>query len=560
LQDTSFNGVEHDDLEDLFENAPCGYLSLGTDARIRRCNNTFGRWLGFDPASLVGKRFPDLLTIAGKIYFETHFAPLLKMQGFFDEVALDIATEAEPLPVLVNAVQRDAAGGAPSFIRVTVFKATDRRRYERELLEARRRADEANAELARLNQDLEQRVTDEVTSRMQAEEALRQAQKMEAIGQLTGGIAHDFNNMLASVIGGLNLTQRRLSRGDLDVDKFIEGALESAYRAARLTQRLLQFSRQSPLEPVALDVNKLTSGMSDLLARTLGETIHVETVLSAGLWNAKADPGQLENVVLNLAVNARDAMPDGGNLTIETSNTFVDEAYASDNEMVEGQYVLIAVTDTGHGMPADVLAKVFDPFFTTKPVGKGTGLGMSQVYGFAKQSGGHVKIYSEVDHGTTVKLYLPRQVGTATSVARPKAELAPSGGSETVLVVEDEDRVRNFAAEALRELGYNVLEAGDGPAALAVLQSERDTALLFTDVVMPGMTGRELADHAVSSRPELKVLYSTGYTRNAIVHNGVVDAGTNFLQKPYSLNDLARKVRAVLDGNSLKKVEEKLLF
>jgi CheY-like chemotaxis protein len=288
--------------------------------------------------------------------------------------------------------------------------------------------------------------------------------------------------------------------------------------------------------------------MSDLLARTLGEAVHVETVLSAGLWNAKADPGQLENVILNLAVNARDAMPDGGNLTIETSNAFVDEAYAVDNEMVEGQYVLIAVTDTGHGMPADVLAKVFDPFFTTKPVGKGTGLGMSQVYGFAKQSGGHVKIYSEVGHGTTVKLYLPRQVGISASVERPKAELAPNGGSETVLVVEDEDRVRHFAAEALRELGYNVFEAGDGPAALAVLQSERNTALLFTDMVMPGMTGRELADQAVSSRPSLKVLYSTGYTRNAIVHNGVVDAGTNFLQKPYSLNDLARKVRAVLDA------------
>lgn len=541
-------GVESDDLEDLFENAPCGYLSLGPDARIHRCNHTFGRWIGVDAVGLIGKRFPDLLTIAGKIYFETHFAPLLKMQGFFDEVALDIATEAEPLPVLVNAVQRDAAGDAPAFIRVTVFKATDRRRYERELLDARQRADEASAELARLNQALEQRVTDEVTSRMQAEEALRQAQKMEAIGQLTGGIAHDFNNMLAGVIGALNLTQRRLSRGDLDVDKFIEGALDSAYRAAQLTQRLLQFSRQSPLEPVALDVNKLTSGMSELLARTLGETIHVETVLSAGLWNAKADPGQLENVILNLAVNARDAMPEGGNLTIETSNAFVDEVYAADNQLVEGQYVLIAVTDSGHGMPAEVMAKVFDPFFTTKPVGKGTGLGMSQVYGFAKQSGGHVKIYSEVGHGTTVKLYLPRQVGAATSISRPKAELAPTGGIETILVVEDEERVRNFAAEALREVGYTVLEAVDGQHALAMLQANLDTALLFTDVVMPGMTGRELADQALDRRPDLKVLYSTGYTRNAIVHNGVVDAGTNFLQKPYSLNDLARKVRAVLDG------------
>lgn len=541
--------VEDDDLEDLFENAPCGYLSLGADARIRRCNQTFGQWLGVDPRSLVGRRFPDLLTIAGKIYFETHFAPLLKMQGFFDEVALDIATTAEPLPVLVNAIQRGPVGDARAFIRVTVFKATDRRRYERQLLEARRQADEASAELARLNHALEQRVTDEVTSRMQAEEALRQAQKMEAIGQLTGGIAHDFNNMLAGVIGALNLIQRRLSRGDMDVDKFIEGALDSAYRAAALTQRLLQFSRRSPLEPVALDVNKLTSGMSELLARTLGETIHVETVLAAGLWNARADPGQLENVILNLAVNARDAMPEGGKLTIETSNAYVDGTYARDSQMAEGQYVLIAVTDTGHGMTADVLAKVFDPFFTTKPVGKGTGLGMSQVYGFAKQSGGHVKIYSEVGHGTTVKLYLPRQIGDATAVARPKAEVAPAGGGETILVVEDDERVRHFTVEALRELGYRVLEAADGRLAMDVLAGNPDVVLLFTDVVMPGMTGRELADKAVLKRPDLKLLFSTGYTRNAIVHNGVVDAGTNFLQKPYSLNDLARKVRSVLDAS-----------
>ncbi|HWV01995.1 MAG TPA: ATP-binding protein [Devosia sp.] len=541
-------GAEDDDLEDLFENAPCGYLSLGADARIQRCNRTFGRWLDIDPQSLIGKRFPDLLTIAGKIYFETHFAPLLQMQGFFDEVALDIATRAEPIPVLVNAVQRGPVGDARAFIRVTVFKATDRRRYERQLLEARRQADSAGAELARLIQELEQRVTDEVTSRMQAEEALRQAQKMEAIGQLTGGIAHDFNNMLAGVIGALNLIQRRLRRGDLDVDKFIEGALDSAYRAAGLTQRLLQFSRQSPLEPVTLDVNKLTSGMSDLLSRTLGETIHVETVLAAGLWNAKADPSQLENVILNLAVNARDAMPDGGNLTIETSNAYVDDRYARDNQMTEGQYVLIAVTDTGQGMTADVLAKVFDPFFTTKPLGKGTGLGMSQVYGFAKQSGGHVKIYSEVGHGTTVKLYLPRQIGAATIVERPKAELAPRGGTETILVVEDDERVRNFAVEALHELGYTVLEAMDGRSALELMQANSEIALLFTDVVMPGMTGRELANKAVQLHRSLKLLFSTGYTRNAIVHNGVVDAGTNFLQKPYSLNDLARKIRRILDA------------
>lgn len=540
--------VDDDDLLDLFENAPCGYVSLGTDGRIHRCNRTFARWLDVDSTSLLGKRFPDLLTIAGRIFFETHFAPLLKIQGFFDEVALDLAMTGNSIPVLVNAIQREAKETSPAFIRMTIFKAIDRRRYERELLEARKIADQAREDFAELNRVLEQRVVDEVTSRMQAEEALRQAQKMEAIGQLTGGIAHDFNNMLAGVIGSLNLVQRRISRGDFDVDKFIEGGLDSAYRAASLTQRLLQFSRQSPLEPVSLDVNRLVSGLTDLLTRTLGERIRVETVLSAGLWNAKADPVQLENVILNLAVNARDAMPDGGNLTIETSNAFVDETYAAENQLQTGQFVLIAAGDTGHGIPPDILAKVFDPFFTTKPVGKGTGLGLSQVFGFAKQSGGHVKIYSEVSHGTTVKLYLPRQVGTATSVTRPIAEAAPSGGRETILVVEDDENVRNFATEALRELGYDVLPAPHGPAALAILQQHPNTALLFTDVVMPGMTGRQLADEAIRRRPNLKVLYTTGYTRNAIIHNGMVDPGTNYLQKPYSLTELARKIRGVLDA------------
>lgn len=548
MPDSSSTSIEQDDLEDLFENAPCGYLSLGTDARIRRCNRTFARWLGVEPADVLEKRFPDLLTIAGKIYFETHFAPLLQMQGFFEEVALDIAAASGTIPVLINAVQREAQENSAAFIRVTVFKAIDRRRYERELLEARQNADRAREELVALNEALEQRVTNEVTSRLQAEEALRQAQKMEAVGQLTGGIAHDFNNMLAGVIGALNLIQRRLARGDVDVGKFIEGGLDSAYRAASLTQRLLQFSRQSPLEPVSLDVNKLCLGMTELLTRTLGETIRVETVLSAGLWNAKADPVQLENVVLNLAVNARDAMPGGGHLTIETSNAYADETYATQNQMPEGQYVLIAVSDTGHGMSEEILAKVFDPFFTTKPVGKGTGLGMSQVYGFAKQSGGHVKIYSEIGHGTTVKLYLPRQVGVAASPTRPRAQEAPNGGEEMVLVVEDDDRVRSFATEALQELGYQVLQANEGEEALAMLQSNPQIALLFTDVVMPGMTGRQLADHAMALRPDIKVLFTTGYTRNAIIHNGMVDPGTNYLQKPYSLNDLARKVRGVLDA------------
>ncbi|HTN62300.1 MAG TPA: ATP-binding protein [Devosia sp.] len=539
----------YDDLEDLFEHAPCGYLSAGPDGRILRSNETFTAWTGHSADAIVGRRFHDLLTIPGKIYYETHFAPLLRMQGSFNEVALDIVrADGSRFPVLVNAVVRQDEAGALRFIRITIFNATDRRRYESELLEARRLADGMSKELRVLNAGLEARVLEEVEVRLKAEDALRQAQKMETLGQLTGGIAHDFNNMLAGVIGALNIIQRRLQRGDTSVDKFIDGALDSAYRAASLTQRLLAFSRQQPLAPVPLDVNKMAAGMTELLARTLGETIEVETVLGAGLWTAKADPSELENAILNMAVNARDAMPDGGKLTIETSNAYVDEIYARANTMAEGQYVLIAVSDTGSGMAPQVLEKAFDPFFTTKGVGKGTGLGLSQVFGFARQSCGQVKIYSELGHGTTVKIYLPRQIGPSTQAAssRPDAGGVPEG-SEMVLVVEDDHRVRANSVEALRELGYRPVAASNGAEALALLGEYAEIALVFTDVVMPEMTGRQLVDRALAIRPDLKVLYTTGYTRNAIVHNGVLDSGTQFLQKPYSIQQLARKVRAVLD-------------
>ncbi|MFN5714478.1 MAG: ATP-binding protein, partial [Bradyrhizobium sp.] len=269
------------------------------------------------------------------------------------------------------------------------------------------------AALQILNTTLEQRVLEEVQERTKAEEQLRQIQKMEAVGQLTGGIAHDFNNMLAVIIAGLNLIQRKLDRGETDVERFVGAAIDGAQRAAGLTQRLLAFSRQQPLAPVTLDGNKMISGMADLLARTLGETISLETVLAAGLWRVRADPGQLENAVLNLCVNGRDAMPDGGKLTLETANSYVDEVAAKAYSIPSGQYVMIAVADNGVGMSADVIAKAFDPFFTTKGVGKGTGLGLSQVYGFVRQSGGHVKIYSEIGVGTTVKIYLPRHLGEA---------------------------------------------------------------------------------------------------------------------------------------------------
>ena len=421
--------------------------------------------------------------------------------------------------------------------------------------ERQRASDEA---LRRLNAELEARVaertaalTNEMAERTAAEAQLRQMQKMKSIGQLTGGIAHDFNNMLAIVIGSLDLARRRLSGAEHpQVTQCLNNAREGAQRAAVLTARLLAFSRQQPLAPQLLDPNKLVGGMSELLRRTLGENIHVETVLAGGLWRTFADPAQLESAIINLAINARDAMPTGGKLTIETANSDLDERYARAHAEVEpGQYVLISVSDTGTGMAPEVVERAFDPFYTTKGAGKGTGLGLSQVFGYVKQSGGHVKIYSEIGRGTTVKVYLPRHLGAASTTLADEAEKAalPLGTPDTiVLVVEDEEPVRHMTVDALRELGYTVVQASDGKEALRHLQLQPRVDVMFTDIVMPDMTGRELVDQARKSRPDLKVLYTTGYTRNAVVHNGVLDRDVAFLPKPFTLEQLAAKIRDVL--------------
>lgn len=401
--------------------------------------------------------------------------------------------------------------------------------------------EEANRKAAR---DKEER------ERLEAQ--LRQSQKMEAIGQLTGGIAHDFNNMLAVVIGSLNLLKRRLERGDKDVMRFVDSATEGAERAAGLTNRLLAFSRQQPLAPQPLDVNRLVAGMSEMVRRALGESLQIESVLAAGLWRIHADPGQLESAILNLAVNSRDAMPDGGKLTIETANASLDEAYAAAHvEAPPGQYVVLTVSDTGAGMAPDVVAKAFDPFFTTKAVGKGSGLGLSQVFGFVKQSGGHVKVYSEVGHGTAVKIYLPRFFGDDAEPPRvAPAEDAPSavGAGAVVLIVEDDERMLRTSEEAFRELGYTVLTASGAKPALQAIDAHPEIALLFTDIVMPEMNGRALADEAVRRRPRLKVIYTTGFTRNAVIHHNVLDPGVQLLVKPFSIEQLARIVRKALDG------------
>lgn len=415
---------------------------------------------------------------------------------------------------------------------------------------ARHRAELA---LRELNDTLERRVQAELAGRLKTEEALRQAQKMEAVGQLTGGIAHDFNNMLAVVVSSLDLLGRKFLAHDPRAMRYVDAARNGAKRAAQLTQRLLAFSRQQPLKPETLDVNKLVAGMSDLLRHSLGAGLQLETVLAGGLWPAHADPNQLENAILNLAVNGRDAMESldrGGRLTIETANCHLDERYAADHVGLQpGQYVMIAVTDTGSGMSADVIAKAFDPFFTTKEVGRGTGLGLSQVYGFVKQSGGHVRIYSEPGEGTTVKLYMPRRTGAAADANDVDAGAAAlrGDGRELILVVEDEEAVRMMSVDTLEELGYRVLETDGAEGALKLLDAHPDIALLFTDVVMPGLNGRKLADEARRRRPGLKVLFTTGYTRNAVVHNGVLDAGVNLIGKPFTLEELAARVREVLD-------------
>ncbi|MBV8506290.1 MAG: response regulator [Alphaproteobacteria bacterium] len=413
---------------------------------------------------------------------------------------------------------------------------------------------EAHArELTNANDELQA----EMHRREVAEASLRHSQRIEALGELTGGVAHDFNNILQIMLGNLEVLRRDLGGEAPDKEKIqraIEVAVRAGERASTLTHQLLAFARRQPLAPASLDVNRLISGMSDLLHRTLGETIELEVVLGARLWFVLADAGELESAIVNLAVNARDAMPAGGKLTIETSNTFLDEAYAAaEPEVRHGQYVSIAVTDMGTGMTPETMARAFEPFFTTKDLGRGTGLGLSQVYGFIKQSGGHVKIYSELVKGTTVKLYLPRFANAAAEISAEIAADAPPlrGNAEAVLVVEDDVDVRNSAVDVLRELGYDAIPATDGHAALQAISTRTDIKLLFTDVVLPrGLDGRQLAEEAKRRLPQIKVLYATGYARNAIVHQGRLDPGVELITKPFTYRALALKIWSLLNEDA----------
>jgi len=496
---------------------------LDADGRIRTWNLGAERIKGYRADEIIGQHF--------SVFYPEEDRQAGVPQSVLETATRDGRWEAEAwrvrkdgsrfwANVVVDAV-RDQAGRLIGFAKIT--RDISERRLAQQNLE------EAHARLA-------------------------QAQKMEALGQLTGGVAHDFNNMLHVVLGSVGTVKRRLQSADPDLLRQLDIVQETAQRAATLTRQLLAFARRQPLRPQALDPNKLVAGMSDLLLRTIREEIAIETVLAGGVWRVSADANQLENAILNLAINARDAMPGGGKLTIETANTYLDAAYAQEHtEVTAGQYVMIAVTDTGIGMARETIDQAFDPFFTTKEAGAGTGLGLSQVFGFVKQSGGHVKIYSELGEGTTVKIYLPRHAAetAASPAAEPPAELPARAPAQMVLVVEDDESARNYCIAALRELGYAVQAAPHGAAALRLLDDDPSIALLFTDVGLPGgMNGRQLADEALRRRPGLKILFTTAYARNAIVHQGRLDPGVELLVKPFTYEDLAANIRRMLERDA----------
>ena len=408
---------------------------------------------------------------------------------------------------------------------------------------------ESELRLQRTLETLEQQVEERTAQLRHNEDALRQSQKMEAVGQLTGGIAHDFNNMLTGIIGSLELLRRRVSRGKLDdLDSLIDLGVTSANRAAGLTHRLLAFSRRQSLDSKPVEINQLVTSMGELLQRSINESIALDMRLTGQLWTAEADPNQLESALLNLVINARDAMPNGGNLTVETTNRHLDSVFtAAYGTLKPGDYVELSVSDTGCGIPESVMGRVFDPFFTTKPIGQGTGLGLSMIYGFARQSHGHVTIHSEVGKGTTVSLFLPRFIGEIVADVAADAALLPfANAGETVLIVEDDPAVRVLVGSVLKELGYGFVEAGDADTAVPIIESAQRIDLLISDVGLPGMNGRQLAEIGRQIRPELKVLFITGYAEHAAVRGGFLDPGMQLITKPFTFDLLTAKVREMI--------------
>ncbi|MBN8904006.1 MAG: PAS domain S-box protein, partial [Rhodospirillales bacterium] len=520
-----------------------GTLDLATvlvrdlDGIIRFWSRGCERLYGWTADEAVGREARDLLRTEYPLPLAAVEAILLR-EGEWRGDLRQAHRDGTPLVVAAyKALRRDERGGPAvmeSLADVTALRQTQ-------------------AELERLNTELEVRVEARTAELMAAEAHLRQSQKMEAVGQLTGGLAHDFNNLLQGIAGSLELLQARIAQGRLgEADRYITAAQGAAKRAAALTHRLLAFSRRQTLDPKPVNVNRLVAGMEELIRRTMGPAITVEVVAAGGLWITLIDPGQLENALLNLCINARDAMPEGGRLTLETSNKWLDQRAARERDLEPGQYVSLCVSDTGSGMAPDVITRAFDPFFTTKPTGMGTGLGLSMVYGFAKQSGGQVRIYSEPGGGTMVCLYLPRYHGEGHADDAEMAVRSTMGPravqNKTVLVVDDEPTVRMLITEVLEELGYTAVEAMDGNAALKVLRSDVPLDLLITDVGLPGgLNGRQVADAGREMRSGLKVLFITGYAENAVVGNGHLEPGMQVLTKPFAMDALAVRIRAIVE-------------
>ena len=513
-------------VEALAERKVLADIVEGTTALVQVADNNLN-WLAINGAAAQE--------------FERIFGVMPKVGSNMLEL---LADQPEHRVSVAEVWQRALAG--EEFVETAEFgdPARDRRYYEMRF-NTLRDADGRQIGAYQFVYDVTDRLNEQARLR-EAEEALRQAQKMEAVGQLTGGIAHDFNNLLTGIIGSLELLQIRLRQGRVsEVDRYVAAAQGASRRAASLTHRLLAFSRRQTLDPKATDVNRLVAGMEELIRRTVGPQITVEVVTAGGLWPTLIDASQLESTLLNLCINARDAMPEGGRITIETANKWLDDRAARERDLPPGQYLSLCVTDTGTGMPPEVIARAFDPFFTTKPIGQGTGLGLSMVYGFVRQSGGQVRIYSEIGHGTTMCLYLPRHYGDAseTDIGPAPAAVARAPFGKTVLIVDDEPTVRMLVTEVLEELGYVSIEAADGPAGLKVVQSETRIDLLVTDVGLPGgINGRQLADAARTTRPDLKVLFITGYAENAIIGNGHLAPGMRVLTKPFVMETLASRI------------------
>ena len=534
---------ERERMGQMFAQAPTFMAMLrGPEHRFELANPGYSKLVGH--REVLGRTVAEALPDAVEQGFLDLLDGVFANGEAFTAHGMLYAVQAEPGgPVddryldFVYQPIRDATGAVVGIF-VEGADVTDRNRLERDLQS--------------LNADLEQRVRDRTQELIEAQEALRQAQKMEAVGQLTGGIAHDFNNLLQGITGSLEIVQRRVAQGRVgELDRFITGATTAANRAASLTHRLLAFSRRQPLDPRPVKVNPLVTSLEDLLRRTTGEQIELETVLGAGLWTTLCDPNQLENSLLNLVINARDAMPHGGKLTIETCNAHLDDHFAaSQRDVRPGHYVCICVSDTGTGMSDDTIAKAFEPFFTTKPIGQGTGLGLSMIYGFARQSEGYARIYSELGQGTTIKLYLPRHYGEAEQdEALPGlTQEHVTDAGEIVLVVEDDSVVRALIVEVLGELGYRAVEAHDGPAGLDKLRTMERVDLLVTDIGLPGLNGRQVADAGRALRPGLRVLFMTGYAENAALASGFLEPGMSMITKPFAMEALATQIRTMIEG------------